>query len=182
MTGIITRVTFGFLPEQTALFLAKRGRVPSPYEIDELKGPVLEVGIVHTPAPGCPVLQIAPAVAMIDTGADRSHIEIEIVEEAIRATRQALNPAVPFSPMQRWTVRSGGWESDEFAIAVNGAAVRTRTGRIALTRRKRMPGYERVLIGRDLLGTMALCCSVDTFSLIDPPPIPIRIPNDPCCR
>lgn len=173
---MITRMQFTFLPEQQAIFQARFKRLPESWEIDDLRGPVLLLNVRHTPPPGESVIPLPPAVAFIDTGADRSCIELEFVEDAYRAANQ---PA----PTQQWTMCAGGFETDHFVIEVNGVQLPTRSGSIELRRRRGMPGYEHVLIGRDLMARLTLCCSTDTFSLMDPTTlVQIRPQNDPCCR
>lgn len=173
---MITRMTFEFLPAQEAIFQARFQRAPASWEIDDLRGPVLMVNVKHTPPPGEPVISLPPAVAFIDTGADRSCIELEFVTDAYRAANQPLRT-------QYWTTCVGGFETDHFVLEVNGVQLPTRSGSIELRRRKNMPGYEHVLIGRDLLARLTLCCSTDTFSLMDSTLVQIKPPKgDPCCR
>jgi len=173
---MITRATFTFLQQQEAIFQAKMKRAPSTSEVEDLKGPALMIGIRHTPPHGQPTIQLPPAVAFIDTGADRTTIEFEFVEAAYRAANRP-------SPLHFWTVRPRGYETHHFAVEIGGVPVPTRTGNVVLLYRKYMPGYEQVLVGRDLLKQLTLCCSTDTFTLTDPLLVPIRSRTvDPCCR
>lgn len=176
---MITRVAFDFLPAQEAIFQARHRRAPVSWELDDLRGPVLMVNVRHRPLPGEPVISLPPAVAFIDTGADRSCIELEFVTDAYRAAGLPLRT-------QYWTTCAGGFETDHFLVEVNGVGLATRSGSIELRRRQDMPGYEHVLIGRDLLARFTLCCSTDTFSLMDPTPptslVQLRLAGDPCCR
>lgn len=173
---MITRMAFEFLPAQETIFRAKHQRAPASWELDDLRGPVLMVNVKHRPLPGEPAISLPPAVAFIDTGADRSCIELEFVTEAYRMANLPLRT-------QYWTTCAGGFETDQFLIEVNGVGLPTRSGSIELRRRKNMTGYEHVLIGRDLLARLTLCCSTDTFSLMDTQLVQIRPPHgDPCCR
>jgi hypothetical protein len=173
---MITRVAFEFLPAQEAIFRAKFQRAPYSWELDDLRGPVLMVNVKHTPPPGELAISLPPAVAFIDTGADRSLIELEFVTDAYRAANLPLRT-------QYWTTCAGGFETNHFLIELNGVGLATRSGSIELRRRQDMPGYEHVLIGRDLLARLTLCCSTDTFSLMDTALVQIRVPQgDPCCR
>jgi hypothetical protein len=178
---MITRVSFDFLQEQRDMFTAQKRRPPRPDEEENLRGPVLKVDVVYRSRSGHAQFRLRDAVAMIDTGADRTHIEFEFVEQELRKMLQSSNPPTPALP-PHWITRTTGWDTDEFALEVNGVPVPTRSGRVALTMRNYLPGFEHVLIGRDLLKNLTLCCSIDTFSLMGPPLVPIRLPNDPCCR
>jgi hypothetical protein len=176
---MINRMTFEFLPEQEAIFQARHKRPPNSGELDDLRGPVLMVDIRHTPPTGGQQISLPPAVALIDTGADLTCIELELITRAYQAAKLSL-------PAQSWMPFAAGvFKTNHFAIEVNGVRIPTRSGLIELRPRHSMPGYEEVLIGRDLLATLTLCCSTDVFSLfslMNSAPIPIRLPPDPCCR
>ena len=94
---------------QEAIFQARHRRAPVSWELDDLRGPVLMVNVRHMPLPGEPVISLPPAVAFIDTGADRSCIELEFVTdgEALRAPAGTLVVA-PRGQVHAFPVAVGG--------------------------------------------------------------------------
>jgi hypothetical protein len=185
---IITRAPFAFLPEQEAIFKARWGEPPSEEDLKALKGPAFPVNLRHRPPHGRDAITIPPTVAFIDTGMDSTRVDLDFVLETFKAAGQR-------SPLHYWRPHSKGFETSHFVIEINGVALPTRSGNIFLCPRRDMPGYERVLIGRDVLNQMTLCCGTDTFSLIGPAQTSIRVSRndprtdakadakaDPCCR
>lgn len=171
---MIAQRPFEFVGSQEQAFHQKHQRMPTSDELDFLRGPVVDVEVEYTdPHTLAPIR--ASAVAFVDTGTDVTSIHFDWISNCV------LRPHKLYAPL--WQKVRGGVEASEFSIFIGGQRVSTHNGITRVIRRNAWEGYEDILLGRDVLASMAVCLNNGRFSLINVSSRPIVVRGgDPCCR
>lgn len=157
-----------FTPEQQAEYVRKHGRPPDPAEMAIYQGPVVHVSVAYNgvliagrgaPSPS--------AVALLDTGCDQTVIRTSSLRQWFQAAqrRTSLGPV-----RQHLATLLGPDVVYDLELSIHdprasGALHPLAVGDV-LPHSATLAGYEDILLGRDILGELILCISLDGFSLI----------------
>lgn len=151
---------FRFTSDQM-LYFQKRYAGRQPVSPHELEGPVVPVHA--TLSSRGTDFEIGDGDALLDTGCDHTCVLLEWVAECCQFEKRPL-------PAAEVTHEGLLVSSDDVKISliVDGShrLVRPPSGKILLVPARNWPGYEPVLIGRDVLRQFTLCFSHGSFSLI----------------
>lgn len=150
---MLHRVPFDRKKRQEHLFLARRSRLPLPGELSP--GPVVEIDVHYSPPNGRPTHLCA--VAMVDTGADRTVLRAEFALPLV--VRAHAGGTMPFS----FHAGAGAFSSPNFALSLGGRKLPSPSDVLIAFN---PPGYEDMLLGRDVLDHLTICFSGGRFSLI----------------
>lgn len=157
-----------FTPEQQREYAQRNGRPPDPAEIALYRGPVVHVSVAYNgvviagrgaPSPA--------AVALVDTGCDQTVIRTSSLTQWFQAAqkRTSLGPV-----RQQLATLLGLDVVFDLELSIhdprNPTALHPLAVGSALSHSSGLKGYEDILLGRDILGELVFCISVDGFSLI----------------
>lgn len=162
---MIHRDQFTFTSRQQEWFYDVEGIQYPPLNSAVLEGPVIQMSVRlgnH--------LVTHEAQAMIDTGSDTSTVVWESLYKW--CNDEQVPPPLIVHPVD--LLDGFLLPSVSFIVPQPGATPQTSAGRLlfggtvrVLSRRK-VPGYEDILLGRDVLNRYTLCMKDKQFSLIDP--------------
>lgn len=166
---MLSKVAHTFTSAQEQRFTAKHGHVLSPGERALLSGPVVHVAVAHRGIPFAgPGTRSDFAIAMIDTGCDRTSVRMDSLMEWWRRARL-------FPPLRLAT--GGGVFLSDVSFQIQDTTATHPLRPLPASRRTgsevivldNMAGYEDILIGRDMLEAIVFCVNAAEFSLIAKP-------------
>jgi hypothetical protein len=150
---------FSFTADQMKNFQKRHGKLLASWQA--LEGPVVPVHAALSSAGQD--FTIGDGDALLDTGCDYTCMLLEWVKECCLRERRPL-------PSAELTHEGLLVSADDvkLSLLVSGSShpVRPPSGKILLVPAQKWPGYEPVLIGRDVLRQFTFCFSHDSFSLI----------------